>query len=164
MPFKPEGVSPEFSVTRLGQVFVLAPYDVKTVCVLRSDGSIAFDAYNMFADQPSQLLRGAVISALEKDGRFGAIVNTTSTVAAAAAMEVLVTELSLDCRTDGQRVARVALKADVVAQRGGVRDIARSGRGVGMSDAADGNYSAAFTSAVASAMRAALADMSGDGK
>ena len=163
-PFNPEGAPSEFPVTRLGQVFVLAPYDVRTMCVLRSDGSVAFDAYNLFAAQPSMLMRGAVLSALEHDGRFGAVVNTTSTVAAAAAVEILVTELSLDCRNDGQRVARVSLKVDVVAQRGGVRDISRSGRGSGTADAADGNYSAAFTAAVTSAMRAALVDMSGGKK
>ena len=160
--YRPEGGVPaEFPVTRLGPVTVLAPYDVRTMCVLRSDGSLAFDAYNQFAAQPAQLLRNALLGALEGDGRFGSVVNTTSTAAPAAVVEVLVSELALDCRSDGVRMARMALRVDVIAQRGGVRDVVRTGRGAGSADAADGNYSAAFTAAASSAMRAALADMSG---
>ncbi|MBR0504017.1 MAG: hypothetical protein IJJ84_01330, partial [Kiritimatiellae bacterium] len=59
---RPPAVAPAgaFSVTRQGAVTVTAPFDSTSFVVRRADGSVARDAYNVFASPPSALLRAAV--------------------------------------------------------------------------------------------------------
>lgn len=154
-PPPPEGAS-AFAATRLGPVTVSAPYDRQPFVVHRADGSVALDAYNLFASTPAALLRSPVKSRLEADGRFGHVVASASSAAADAQVEITVTDLSLDCRADGRRKARAALSVDVVKAGRGPRDVALVGAGSGEADAESGDYSAAFSAAFDAALSQAL--------
>lgn len=69
------------AVAQTGKVVlnVRAPYDGREIVVLRNDGSMAFDGYNLFAARPKLLLKAAA----EDAGLKG---------------ELEVTRLALDCR------------------------------------------------------------------
>jgi len=150
---------PVFAATRLGSVSVLAPYDQQSFAVKREDGSMAFDPANRFAAQPAALLKGPLMASLAADGRFGHVVPQSSVVNSDAIVEVVVPELSLDCSDAGTRKARASVTVNVVRGGRSSRDIAMSGTGAGEADAADGNYSAAFGTAVNSAIANALSGM-----
>lgn len=150
---------PMFAATRLGSVSVLAPYDQPMFTVRRADGSVAFDPANRFAAQPAALLKGPLLSNLSADGRFGRVMHQSSVASADAVVEVVVPELSIDCRTSGERKARAAVMVNVVRNGRAARDIALSGNGSGEADAADGNYSAAFSAAVGTAVANALSGL-----
>ena len=150
-----EGNTSAFSATRLGAIAVDAPFDRTSFVVRRADGSVAFDPLNEFAAAPSALLRGAVRAQLVADGRFGHVVSSSSLAGVDASVEVIVNDLSLDCRESDRRVARAAVKVTVV-KAGRTREIVLEGRGGGTADAKDGNYGGAFTQAVNLALREAL--------
>ena len=116
-----------FTTTRVGAVSVDAPYDKTPFVVRRADGSVAFDHYNVFAASPAALLRAPVRNRIGADGRFGSVVSPSSAAWADAQVEVQVTDLSLDCRTDGRRRARAALALDVVKAGRGPRTVALQG-------------------------------------
>lgn len=116
-------VRPASAVSR---VTVRAPYDGTRLVVLRADGSIAFDAYNMFAAKPATLLKGMADDVL-----------------GAGKPEITVLKLALDCRDDSARMAIVALVLD-----GKV--------GTAAVDTADGDYSRAFSQAFANALAVAV--------
>ena len=139
-------------VARLGSVTVAAPYDRPALAVRRTDGSIAFDAYNVFASPPSALLRAPLAALLEDYGRFGRVISSSSTARAHSTLEVVVTDLSLDCREKGSRIARVSISVAVVENR----EIRMFLDGSGSADAASGDYSAAFSEAFANAVSDAL--------
>ena len=149
----------DFAVTRLGSVTVMAPYDKASFAVLRADGSVAFDPYNVFAAVPGQLLRAPMRELLEAEGRYGRVVESTSAATADAVAETLVTDLSLDCSEEGARVARAAVSVRFVENSRGCRRIVSSGTGIGSADAADGDYTKAFSTAFSAAVRAALKDV-----
>lgn len=128
-------------VVRVSQVSVRAPYDVKSIAVLRADGSVAFDPYNQFAALPSALLKGAVQDALQSRGPFAAAVSSLSRLSSELAAEVTVTRLALDCREHGVRRAVVELSAVLIKDRA----LYASSRGVGEADASGGDYSQAFS-------------------
>lgn len=154
-----EKSSAAFGTTRIGTIVVSAPFDRAPFVVRRADGSVAFDAFNAFAAAPSALLRRPVKSLLSSDGRFGHVVSPSSVAAADASVEILVTDLSLDCREPGKRMARAAVSVDVVKTGRGPRTVALSADGVGEADAASGNYSDAFSMAFNSAFAEALKGM-----
>ena len=154
-PAVPEGGA-AFAATRLGVVNVCAPYDRAPFVIRRADGSVAFDAYNVFASAPNLLLRAPVRSRLQADGRFGHVVASSSAAAADAQVEVTVTDLSLDCRDSSKRTARAAVSLDVVKSGRGPRDVALVGSGSGEADASAGDYSAAFSAAFDAAVAEAL--------
>ncbi|MBE6397599.1 MAG: hypothetical protein E7046_11405 [Lentisphaerae bacterium] len=143
-------------VARLGSLSVAAPYDKPALAVVRKDGSVAFDRYNVFASSPSALLRMPLAALLENDGRFGRVLASASTARANSTIEAVVTDLSLDCREDGKRVARVSVSLAVIENR----EISMFLDGTGSSDAASGDYSAAFSEAFAEAVAEALKTMS----
>ena len=154
-----EGSGSAFVATRVGTIAVNAPFDRSSFVVRRSDGSVAFDAYNEFAAAPATpaaLLREPVRTQLAKDGRFGHVVSPSSVANADAAVEVLVTDLSLDCRESGARKARAAVSVDVLKTGRGPRAVALSGDGAAEADAAAGDYSAAFSAAFNEALAEAL--------
>lgn len=151
----PEGQS-AFAATRLGPITVTAPYDKPPFVVHRADGSVAFDAYNVFASAPSALVRAAIEKRLEADGRFGHVVASASSAATDAQVEVTVTNLSLDCREENRRLARATVSVDVVRLGRGPRDVALSGSGSGEADASSGDYTAAFSAAFDNALVEAL--------
>ena len=150
-----EGAPSLFSATRLGAVTVCAPFDRTSFVVRRSDGSLPEDPLNVFAAAPSSLVRAAIRSQLVADGRFGHVLPSASVVSVDASVEVLVKELSLDCREQGRRRARVSLVVGVV-KIGRTRELVLEGEGEGLADAQDGNYSSAFTQAFNIALREAL--------
>ena len=151
-----EGAGSAFGATRVGTISVNAPFDRPAFVVRRSDGSVAFDAYNEFASAPSAILRAPVRAQLATDGRFGHVVSPSSVANADAAVEVLVTDLSLDCRHPGERKARAAVSVDVIKTGRGPRAVALSGDGAGEADAAAGDFSSAFSAAFNEALAEAL--------
>ena len=148
-----------FSVTRQGQIAVNAPFDTTSFVVRRADGSVARDPYNVFAAQPSALLRNAVRSRLEADGRFGRVVPQSSSASADVQVEALVSDLSIDCSDLSRRTARAAVSLDVLRTGRNGRGVILSGDGAGTADAASGDYSAAFSQAFDAAMAAALRNL-----
>ena len=155
----PAEPKPIFAATRLGGVSVLAPYDQQAFTVKRADGSVAFDPANRFAAAPAALLRRPLMAGLAADGRFGHVLQQASTASADATVEVVVPELSLDCRTQGTRKACASVTVNVVRNGRATRDIALSGSGSGEADAGTGDYSAAFSAAVNTAVANALSGL-----
>ena len=152
----PEKPPAAFGMTRVGTVVVNAPFDKTPLVVRRADGSVAFDAYNEFAAAPSSLLRAPVHKMLSADGRFGHVVSPSSAASADASVEIMVTDLSLDCRESGKRTARAAVCVDVVKTGRGPRTVALSADGASEADAASGDFSAAFSKAFNEAFAEAL--------
>lgn len=112
----------------VGRVVVSAPYSGTRFAVLRADGSLAFDAYNVFAASPSAILSDALVSR-RKNG------------------VLTVRKLALDCRKPDQREAVVELEI----LRWGV-----TVKGAASAPTADGNYTAAFSAAFSAAYRQAV--------
>lgn len=108
----------------VSSVTVNSPYDGTRFAVLRPDGSIAFDSFNVFSARPVSLVRAAVLN--DPDGP-----------------ELVVRRLALDCRQDGERKALVELHL-----RTSRSSLGRSEASV---SAADGDYSKAFSAAFAAA-------------
>ena len=146
----PEGAS--LGSVRVAQVVVRAPYDVREIAVLRPNGSLAFDPYNQFASLPSSLLKGAVQDALQAFGDVRAAVSSSSRLDADLTAETTVTRLVLDCREEGTRRATVELTILLLKGRVAFATVS----GVGIADAADGNYARAFSAAFSQAMADAL--------
>ena len=164
-PVRPmEGEGLLFSATRLGGIVVNAPYDRTQFTVKRADGTVAFDHYNVFAAAPSTLLRATAQNRLAADGRLGRVVNQASVVTSDAQIEVVVKDLSIDCREAGHRAASAAVAIDVVKFGRGPRTVAYSGEGSAAVDAQDGNYSRAFSQAFSQALDAAVIDALGPRK
>ena len=143
-------------VARLGSLSVAAPYDKPAMAVRRKDGSLAFDAYNVFATSPSSLLRSPLAALLSENGRFGRILPSSSTARTGTTVETVVNDLSLDCREEGRRIARVSLSLAVVENR----EVKEFLDGEGTADVADGDYSAAFSAAFEKAVSTAMAGAS----
>ena len=142
-------------VARVSQVLVRTPYNSEGITVLRANGSLAFDSYNAFAAQPSALLKGVLMDCLLNSGLFKSVVNASSSVRSSANVEMFVTRLALDCRTEGARHAVAEVLVRVISEDGTMQ----IAKGAGKVDAADGNYGAAFSSAVTAALDAALDEL-----
>ena len=155
----PAEASPRFGVVRVAHVSVRAPYDTKSISVLRGDGTVAFDPYNEFAAGVARLIKGTVAEALEKSGHFKSVIGSSSSAGSDVFAEVSVTKLALDCRTQGKRKAVADINVMLVASR----DIAAISMGSGEADADDGNYGAAFSRAVSDALAKAISGLA-DGK
>ena len=143
-----------YGVTRILQVAVRAPYESRSLGVLRKDGSMAFDGYNEFAALPSHLLKGVVYDALKWSGKFAAVISPSSSVRSEYSLEIVFERLVLDCRGE-TRQASVLLEMRLV--NGADRTIAALVTGEGVADATAGDYSAAFSAAVSRALEAAMA-------
>lgn len=137
---------------RLGMLSVAAPYDKPALTVRRSDGSVAFDSYNVFATSPSVLLRAPLTALLEGDGRFGRVLPTSSSAKVDSTLEAVVNDLALDCREEGKRTARVSISLVVMENR----EVKMILDGEGAADAEAGDYSAAYSEAFANAVSTAL--------
>lgn len=113
-----KAVSAPLPEVRLTQFSVRSPYGSTRLAVLRADGSVAFDGFNSFADQPSLLLRGVAVDALAATGVFEQVFDgATSSASAGMSVEIAVTRLALDCRAPGRRAARVDLAASLLEGR-----------------------------------------------
>ena len=142
----------KYGPTRLSQIMVSAPFNSTCLTVLRADDTVAFDAYNEFAAQPSQLMKGVLFKALAKSGLFSNVVGPTSAVATSVSIEAVVTKLALDCRQEGERRAVASVLLRILDRRQETVVI----EGESVADAADGNYGKAFSAAVSSAIDSAL--------
>lgn len=139
---------------KLGAITVAAPYDRASLAVRRADGSVAFDAYNAFASSPAALLRTPLATLLGGSGCFGLVVPSSgTTVRTGTTIEAVIDDISLDCREQGSRVARVSLSLSVIENRSLVEIL----YGEGSADAASGDYSAAFSEAFEKAVSSAIA-------
>ena len=145
--------SGRLGIGRVSQVVVRAPYNAEGIAVLRANGTVEHDAYNEFAAIPSTLLKGAFLDAMAASGKFKTVVSSSSAVKSDAMVELMVPELALDCREKDSRQAVVKIVLRVL--RGG--DIVGLEMGEGRSDAADGNYGAAFSKSISDALALALA-------
>lgn len=141
---------------RLAQVSVRAPFDGRHLAVLRKDGSIAFDPLNGFAANPAALIRGAAEDCIAASGRFQPILAANSAAQTRYSLEIAVTRLALECRKEKPYEASVAL--DCVLLDG--RKVLSVSHGEGAIPVTDGNYSNAFSRALASALDSALTDKS----
>lgn len=145
----------KYDVARVSQVLVRTPYNSEGITVLRANGSLAFDSYNAFAAQPSALLKGVLMECLQTSGLFKSVVNASSSVHSSVNVELFVTRLALDCRTEGSRRAVAEVLVRVIGESGDMK----IAKGAGEVDAADGNYGAAFSKAVTAALDAALGEL-----
>lgn len=141
---------------KLGSVTVVAPYDKSALAVRRADGSVAFDAYNAFASSPAALLRAPLATLLGCSGCFGLVLPSASSARVGTMIEAVVNDISLDCREQGKRIARISLTLSVVENRSLVEIL----YGEGSADAASGDYSAAFSEAFGKAVSSAVASSS----
>ena len=144
---------PELGEARLAVVAVRAPYDGRSLAVLRPDGSIAFDPYNQFAAVPSALAKGAALDVLRRTGRFVGVQPAVTTADVRTTLEVVVDELALDCRAEGERQASVRLTLVLIRDR----QVVSARTGEARADASAGDYSAAFGTAFAKALAGAAA-------
>jgi len=142
------------AAVRIAAIDVRAPYSGQRLAVLRPDGSIAFDPCNAFAASPALLLRGAAHEAVEASGMFARVLEPGSSAKETYAMEIVVTQLALDCRTEGRRTAKVAFTLTLIEGRMAVACV----RGAGAAEATD-DFSAAFSTAFARAVADALAKL-----
>ena len=148
-----EAASPKFGAVRVAQVAVRPPYDGTRLAVLRRDGSVAFDPANSFAAAPGAILRGVVQDVAAASGLFQRVLAPTSGVAADYGLEVTVTRLALDCKVEG--ACHAVADVSVMLTKG--RDVVSAACGSGsMPAGADKNFSAAYSSAVTSALSEAL--------
>lgn len=143
----------KYEVGRVSQVLVRSPYNEVGIAVLRADGSMAFDPYNEYAANPTAMLKGFVFDAMDASGLFGSVVNPSSSVKSQALAEVLVSRLALDCRKEGERKAMAAVRVRLIANDGKTL----YAQGEGTADAKDGNYGAAFSDALSTALNTAFA-------
>ena len=141
-----------WDVVRVSRVEVRAPYDGRSLSVLRPDGSVALDPYNAFAAAPAAILLGASVDALSASGVAGAVVGPHSIASAQMSIEVTVTRLALDCTKDGARDASVALSVALLDGR----RLVSVAEAEGVAATTGGNYSAAFSSAFGKAFSEAL--------
>ena len=145
----------KYAVGRVSQVLVRTPYNAAGIAVLRANGSLAFDPYNEFAALPSALFKGLLMDCLQASGLFKFVVNVSSSVHSTVNVELFVTRLALDCRTEGTRHAVAEVLLRIVDEDGEMRVV----RGAGKVDAASGNYGAAFSNAVSTALDVALDEL-----
>ena len=144
--------SGKLGIGRASQVVVRAPYNAEGISVLRANGTVEHDAYNEFAALPSTLLRGALLDAMAASGKFKTVVNSSSAAISSTSVELMVTNLALDCRTKYGRRAVVSIILRVLKSG----EIVGLEKGEGSADASDGNYGAAFSKALSSALSEAL--------
>ena len=147
--------SAKFGVARPSSVVVRAPYNDELMVVLRADGSVAFDPLNLFASTPAAMLKGVVFDSMVRSGLFKSVVSTSSVASSEIFVEVEISKLALDCRQEGQRNAVAAISVRVLDGR----EIVAESSGAGSFDASTGNYGAAFSGAVSSALVAAFAEI-----
>ncbi len=139
---------------KLLHVDVRSPYNGMRLAVLRRDGSIAFDAFNVFADHPSALLKGAALDVLRESRAFRQTLAATSCAYAPVNLELSVTRLALDCRKENERLASVALTLTAVANRTVIAvSSAEAAEPVADGEGFSEPFSKAFSDALASAVK-----------
>jgi len=144
---------------RIARVDVCAPYNGTRLAVLRPDGSVAFDAFNAFAVAPAALLKNAARDAVSQYGQFKRVLPAASSAKVRYLLDLDVDMLALDCREADKHAVRVELTATLLDGREIVG--MATGAAVGRALEADGDYSAAFSSAFFRAVEDALSKLPG---
>ncbi|MBR1871044.1 MAG: hypothetical protein IJ802_04390 [Kiritimatiellae bacterium] len=144
---------------RVGAVSVAAPFDNVPITVLRADGTVARDPVNQFAASPAALLKAALADAVAEDGRFGNVLPVASNAAADISIEAVFTQVALDCTVASSRFAVVKVDIAAVDTAKPSRKLIATACGESRVDASSGNFSLAFSSAAAKAIRQALAKL-----
>jgi len=147
--------SPTYGVVRLSQVIVNLPYAGDSLVVLRSNGTVSFDAHNVFAAPPAALMKGVAVSALKSSGMFAGVIGPSSGASAAVSVELIVNRLALDCRQEGVRRAVAELSVRLLDGK----KIVATVEGEGSADASDGDYGVAFSKAASAAVTSALSKL-----
>ena len=142
----------KYEVGRVSQVLVRSPYNETGIAVLRADGSMAFDPYNEYAANPMLMLKGVVFDAMDASGLFGVVVNPSSSVRSSVSVEVFISRLALDCRKEGERKAVASVRVRLLADA----EKTLYAQSEGEADAKDGNYGAAFSTALSAALNSAF--------
>lgn len=137
---------------RLANLMVRAPFDTKNFVVMRANGSVAFDPYNLFAAPPAAVFRGLAVDVLRESGTFEEVLPAGTSATTPLALEVSVDRLALDCREQGARTATATLSLSVLSHH----EVTALVVGTGTADAASGNYASAFGEAFAAALRQAV--------
>lgn len=136
---------------RLNRVRVRAPFAGRRIAVLRDDGSVAFDSYNVFAAAPALLLTGAALDAVNSSPDATCVLlSEDSSARCKESIEITVSTFALDCR-QGRRDARVALEVALLSGR----DLVANGAGTAAVPVT-GDFSQAFSSAYAAALAEAF--------
>lgn len=112
-----------WDVVRVARLEVAAPYDGLRLAVRRGDGTLAFDARNVFAASPATLLRIPTRDVLLASGKCRAVALANSPVKATQVLEIVVDTLALDCRKENECNAEVSLSATLVEGRELVRTV-----------------------------------------
>ena len=143
---------PKYGVASLALVEMRAPYSAREIAVLRTGGSVAFDQLNSYAAHPVQLMKGVAFEALDKSGRFTAVVGSSSAADKDVSAEVTVRRIALDCRVEGER--RAVAEVSVRLVRAG--EIVASAQGEGSADASGPDFSASLSAAASAAFTKAV--------
>lgn len=151
----PSVAAPKSGSVRISQLVVRPPYDVKSLTVLRADGTVAFDFYNQFPVSPSSLLKPVAQDVLSASGVFEAVLPSWSSAKTDAVAEISVERLALDCRDEGGRKASVEITLRLLQKR----ELGKVVHGASERSAADGNYSSAFSEAFADALLSAVSKL-----
>lgn len=152
---KTSAASARAETVRISHLAVRPPFDSRSLTVLRSDGSVAFDYYNQFALAPSVLLMPVAVDVLSASGMFKAVLPSSSSARSDFSMEISVDRFALDCRVKGVRKAAVAVTVRAVKDRALVRTV----KGEAARIAGEGGYTAAFSEAFAEALLSAVSGM-----
>ncbi len=145
---------PVWGSVRVARLAVSAPYDGQRLAVRRADGTLALDGRNVFAATPGALLRLPTREIVRASGLAREVLLEGSSARADATLEIEVDILALDCTQAGTVRAQVALEATLLADRRFVQAVRGSA-----SVPADGNFTAAFSSAYAQALTGALKEL-----
>ena len=145
---------PVWDTARISRIAVAPPYDGLRLAVRRADGTLALDARNVFAATPRALLRLPTREIVRASGLAREVLLEGSSARADATLEIEVDILALDCTQAGTVRAQVALEATLLADRRFVQAVRGSA-----SVPADGNFTAAFSSAYAQALTGALKEL-----
>lgn len=113
----PLAIDQKWDVVRVAHLEVAAPYDGLRIAVKRKDGTLAFDARNVFAATPAALLRVPTRDVLLASGKCRAVVPPNSPVRAPCSLEISVDTLALDCSKEGECRAEVALSVTLFEGR-----------------------------------------------
>ncbi len=139
-------------VLGLNRIRVSEPYDSRRFCVLRADGSLAFDDLNAFVARPSRALMPLFEETLL---RFNFAWQTTTDFNPSSAIPQLtldVKRFAMDCREKGKRQAICDLAC---TYKGADGKVIRSA-GAAVASAEDCDYGTAFSQAFADALVDAL--------
>lgn len=143
----------KFDSARVSQVVMRSPYETSMMCILRGDGSVAFDYYNRFATSPAAMLKGPSIDLIRSSGLFKSVCGPSSALHTDLGIEIIVTKFALDC-TSPVPMAAAEVLITVINQKD--RALVKAATGEATMAIGEGDYAAAFSYAYTRAISQAL--------